>query len=158
MEFLEGSQEEALNSGDKVTILTNDLEHYDLLPETLKIIGANLVEGVKYDYYLPFKSKDPLRHQVEKLCSSLLDQAKKQGIRNLTINKVEGPLIYNYSIVEKSGIKKSYWYQATKPVKGGAELLIIEIKGSESSDLDNFFSTLSSESVPIKDLIFPEGE
>jgi len=157
-EFLKHSDEEALKKGDKVTILTNDLNNYDLLPNTLDVIAENIKEGVLYVYYLPLDHEAQLWEQVHKLASAILERTDITAILNLKICTVDLALIYSFAMVEQNSSKKAYWYLSMETSCDDANLLIVELQGIQKVKLEQVLATVIGKELSIKDIIFSEKD
>ncbi len=71
-QFISESKEGNLKFSDCVSIATNDLRYYDLLPEYIGILIDNIKKGVIYKYYIPDDAD--LRNQANQLCKSIIDK------------------------------------------------------------------------------------
>jgi len=153
-DFLESSDEEALNKGDSVKILTNNLTNYDLLDATIDIIAENLSQGVCYEYYLPLDSDLELKNNLEELIRKISLKTSINAFFNLKIYKTKHPLLFSYAVVKNNNTPqktvKGYWYIATS--SKGKNLTIVSIEGESKHELLNVFNSLVGKEINVLEM------
>ena len=139
--FLVDTNEEALKGEAQVHILTNDLSSYDLTPPALDVIASNLIDGVKYLYYLPERDFPALKVQrnvlVEKLMGARPAPSIAQLRANLCFYPVPSPCLFNFAIVDNGRNLRGYWYLAAPTIgeEGNSDLVVIELRHDNRDQL-----------------------
>jgi len=155
--------EDRLGNGDIAYVLTHDLYIYDCIPAALDVIARNLLQGVRYKYYL---APNAVGRMCQFFCDKLLERLENvireegglensvvrnrlfQAAHRIDFRKVRGPLLYPFSITDRQGQwADAHWY-AAKPAAGedeNVELTVLYFRAGERSDaLIALFATLRS--------------
>lgn len=115
--------EAPLGNGDRITILTHDLDSYDAIDMAAAIIARNISEGCRYEYLIP-DSKfvlDQFRRYRQKITGLVADLGRRSpqeldGMlhRGLTCRVMDSTAaIYYFSYVEQNSRTHAYWYMTT---------------------------------------------
>lgn len=147
-EFVDESKEEHLSYGDSVSIATNDLTYYDLLPEYIIVLINNIKKGVVYNYYIPDDAD--LRRQAHQLCKAIIDEVGydvgTQILKNVFFYRTKIHIIYNIAVVKEEGKNKCYWYFAFSPDKEGDNLCIVTFKENQGNSIAKMMARIAETS------------
>lgn len=148
-QFIHDSKEGNLKFGDCVSIATNDLTYYDLLPEYINLLIDNIKKGVVYKYYIPDDAA--LRNQANQLCKLIIDNVGfdigVQILKNVSFYRTSIHIIYNISVVKEQGENKCYWYFAFSPDKEGDNLCIVTFKERHGSTIMKIMAKIDERSI-----------
>ncbi len=153
--FLGETEEEKLDNGDIVYILTNSIRHYDTSPAAINVIAKNLSESVKYVYFVKFDDYSEFEQEKSEFITLL---TRHKAITNNTILDkylvfigIPDPSIYNFAIVINRGATIGYWYQ-TIPDENEIDknsLVITTLNPDNTTSLLNIFKMLESNGKPV---------
>ncbi len=117
------SSENNMSKNDEIHILTNDLMNYDLKEFALTLIASNVINGVKYIYYIPNSQREDYKSFRERLCLEITRQLDKEAQSDEADNYFnsnvlfffipdENDLTYNFSLTLFSDPRKNTgcWY------------------------------------------------
>jgi len=118
-EFLVQTDEEGLKRGDEVHVLTNSLFGYDMTPPAVQVIANNLLEGVRYIYYLPCGREYPnIANEKDSFVKLVSDECHLSGNEinsYLRFLLIEEDCLFNFAVVRRTaaGTADAYWYITT---------------------------------------------